>query len=742
MRAWPLSNSEEISATVHMTKAAARNFGIHEQYQSTPRVKLKKLVTDARSADRIILKPCMDKHVEYTKDLSFQSIVALTCRDSILAIGSICSVNYYGNTVDVYVVEIVESEKNESKSDKEISLLTDRLKFSASLMEDNANVITSTPRKQDLNIGIDKSFYYIGETTQIDFQRTAVSENIAQFEVNAREALNKIGGLDDELDLIRDTVQSVLTSSFRSYVGILLYGPSGTGKTMIGNSLQHIVGNDKVEYTQLNGGEIYSKYFGETETNLRSLLENGSSDVSKVVFIDDFDIICSKPKETGKSTDQDRRIVSTLRAIVDSMSMKANINAKKTMKKLVLVAASSMPDAIDPSFRRGGRLDVEIEISVPTAKNRRKILSKILHGMTSHGQVYGNLDDKVINSISDAAHGYVGADLLSLCSHAHSILASSLPSNQSGVVTECDEKQLKQAFESGLRNIRPSAMREVLVEVPDVTWEDIGGMNELKLLLKQAVQWPIQHADGFKKFNIKPPKGLLMYGPPGCSKTLIAKAFANESGLNFVSIKGPELFSKWVGESEEAVRALFRRARRVAPSIIFFDEIDALGSERGNAGGSKVGDRVLAQMLTEMDGVEGMGQVTILAATNRPDMIDNALLRPGRLDRIVYVPLPDHETRLEILKVHTKEKPLAQDIVLETLVELTKGYSGAEIAAVCNEAAIKALEEMVTCYASNLQASGDDSIKMKHFDIALSCIAPRITSESIEMYNAFKTKNH
>merc|ERR1719273_2122932 len=638
---------------------------------------------------------------------------------------------------------LLEFEKNESKSDKEISLLTDKLKFSVSLMEDHANVITSTPRKQDQNIGVDKSFYYIGETTQIDFQRTAVSENIAQFEVNAREALNKIGGLDDEIDLIRDTVQSVLTSSFRSYVGILLYGPSGTGKTMIGNSLQHIVGNDKVEYTQLNGGEIYSKYSGETETNLRSLLENGSSDVSKVVFIDDFDIICSKPKETGKSTDQDRRIVSTLRAIVDSMSMKANINAKKTMKKLVLVAASSMPDAIDPSFRRGGRLDVEIEISAPTAKNRRKILSKILHGMTSHGQVYGNLHDKVINSISDAAHGYVGADLLSLCSHAHSILASSLPSNQSGVVTECDEKQLKQAFESGLRNIRPSAMREVLVEVPDVTWEDIGGMNELKLLLKQAVQWPIQHADGFKKFNIQPPKGLLMYGPPGCSKTLIAKAFANESGLNFVSIKGPELFSKWVGESEEAVRALFRRARRVAPSIIFFDEIDALGSERGGSGGgSKVGDRVLAQMLTEMDGVEdGMGQVTILAATNRPDMIDKALMRPGRLDRIVYVPLPDAETRLEIIKVHTKDKPLAEDVQLEELQRLTEGYSGAEIAAACNEAAMKALEESVEtpehCAADDIH----QTIMQKHFDNALKNITPRINKELLKIYEEFDQKN-
>jgi len=300
---------------------------------------------------------------------------------------------------------------------------------------------------------------------------------------------------------------------------------------------------------------------------------------------------------------------------------------------------------------------------------------------------------------------------------------------------------VKRSFKKALKIIRPSAMREILVEVPNVTWKDIGGMDDLKKQLQQAVEWPVKYAEKFKRLDIKPPRGLLMYGPPGCSKTLIAKAFAHESGLNFVSIKGPELFSKWVGESEEAVRALFRRARRVAPSIIFFDEIDALGSERGGSGGgSKVGDRVLAQMLTEMDGVEdGMGQVTILAATNRPDMIDKALMRPGRLDRNVYVSLPDADTRLAIIKVHTQNKPLADDVQLKELERLTEGYSGAEIAAVCNEAAMKALDETVSDLECDNQA-----IKQDHFLTALKTIIPQIDEELLQIYDKFckNVKNH
>ena len=412
-------------------------------------------------------------------------------------------------------------------------------------------------------------------------------------------------------------------------MGILLYGPSGTGKTLVGKSLKFLVGDDNAEFHEYNGCDLYSKYSGETEDNLRSALENNDPNVTRVVFIDEFEIICPKPSESGKSTDQDRRITSTLRAIVDRNNM-ATKNDRKGTNKLVLLVASSLPGSIDPSFRRGGRLDLEIEIGVPTANSRREILYKIVEQMKNYEPRFSKLNMDDIKCISDSAHGYVGADLHSLCLQAQSFLTSTLSKQRNCLPETLSVKcPVKQAFLDAVRNIRPSAMREILVEVPDVTWADIGGMEELKKQLQQAVEWPIKHTDGFNLFKVKPPKGLLMYGPPGCSKTLIAKAFAHESGLNFVSIKGPELFSKWVGESEEAVRALFRKARRVAPSIIFFDEIDALGSERGGAGGgSKVGDRVLAQMLTEMDGVEdGMGQVTILAATNRPDMIDRALMR-------------------------------------------------------------------------------------------------------------------
>merc|ERR1712012_426185 len=382
--------------------------------------------------------------------------------------------------------------------------------------------------------------------------------------------------------------------------------------------------------------------------------------------------------------------------------------------RVLVVAASSKLDNIEPALRRPGRLDLEVEVGVPDARQRREILLVKLSD-TDH-----ELSSENIDKIAADTHGFVGADVEALVSQA----AMKAKEDHSRITFD--------HFVAAKTRVKPSGMREVAIEIPQVSWTDIGGLDNLKLKLRQAVEWPIKHPEVFTRMGITPPKGLLMYGPPGCSKTMIAKALANESGLNFLSIKGPELFSKWVGESERAVREVFRKARQVKPAIIFFDEIDAVGGSRGGSGGGgKVGDRVLAQLLTEMDGVETLTGVTIVAATNRPDMMDQALLRPGRLDRVVYVPLPDLETRRKVLEVHTRKIPLATDVNLEEVAQSTEGYSGAEVAAVCNEAALAALEESVDTQV----------VEGMHFKLSLQSIKPRISKELFTVYERFQASN-
>jgi len=377
------------------------------------------------------------------------------------------------------------------------------------------------------------------------------------------------------------------------------------------------------------------------------------------------------------------------------------------------MATTSKIDNIPTSLRRPGRLDLELELPAPDVEARLEILNLYLD-TTQHTL---SMDD--IKLIARDTHGFVGADVSNLFS------TSLLFAQKNGHTLQMSD------FEAARVQVKPSAMREVQVQVPSVTWADIGGLQDLKLKLRQAVDWPIKHPEVFTRMGIKPPRGVLMYGPPGCSKTMIAKALANESGLNFLSIKGPELFSKWVGESEKAVRDLFRRARSVAPSIIFFDEIDALGASRGAGGSSQVAERVLAQLLTEMDGVVSLANVTVVAATNRPDMMDRALLRPGRLDRVVYVPLPDLQTRRQVLSIHTKNIPIDDSVDLDAIAENTEGYSGAEVAAICNESALAALEEMTEA----------DTVTSEHFNKALLSVKPRIKAELIQIYNEFQNKH-
>ncbi|XP_064482187.1 ATPase family gene 2 protein homolog A-like [Ornithodoros turicata] len=531
---------------------------------------------------------------------------------------------------------------------------------------------------------------------------------------------NDIGGLEEEIRSLRELIEAPVKfpQTFAKFGlkpprGALLYGPPGTGKTMLARA---VAAEARVNFVTINGPEIFSKFYGETEAALRDIFRDAVEKSPSIVFIDEIDALCPK-RETGIS-DQEARVVSTLVTLIDTLPVGEG-------KWAIVLGATNKPNSLDPSIRQPGRLDREIEIGVPTVAARQDILRKILKN------VKHSLTDQEISDMAEMAHGLTGADLSAVCSEAalhameRHIGGSHLSDAQLSQVISVDLED----FTYALKRVKPSAMREVMLEIPKIRWSDIGGMAEVKLKLKQAVEWPQQHRDAFERLGIRPPHGLLLYGPPGCSKTMIAKALATESGLNFIAIKGPELFSKWVGDSERAVREVFRKARAASPCVVFFDEIDALAAQRGSTkSSSNVGDRVIAQLLAEIDGIEQLEDVVLVAATNRPDMVDEAMLRPGRLDSIIYVPLPDLETRKEILRINLNKRPVDQDVDLDELAQRTEGYSGAEVVAVCQEAAMKALEEDITATA----------IRKSHFEMALKVVMPRISKETIQFYESYK----
>jgi len=508
-----------------------------------------------------------------------------------------------------------------------------------------------------------------------------------------------IGGLKREIQKVREMIELPLKHpelfdrlGIEPPKGVLLYGPPGTGKTLIAKA---VASESNAHFISINGPEIMSKFYGQSEENLRKIFDDAEKNAPSIIFIDEVDAIAPKREEvTGEV---ERRVVAQLLALMDGL---------KTRGKVIVISATNRPEALDPALRRPGRFDREVEIGVATKSGRKE------------------------------TYGFVGADLEALCKEAAmNSLRRILPEinlEEEKIPSEVLEKirVTKNDFEESLKAIEPSAMREVFVQTPNVKWKDIGGLKKVKEELKESVEWPLKYPERFKKMGIRPPKGIFLYGPPGCGKTLLAKAVACESEANFISVKGPEILSKWVGESEKAVRKIFRKARQVSPSIIFFDEIDSIASIRGEEIGSRVGERVVDQLLTEMDGLEELSNVIVIGATNRPDIVDPGFLRPGRFDRKILVPAPDKKAKLEILKVHTKNMPLAKDVDLKYLAERTENFSGADLEGLVREAAMTALRE-------------DENIKevsMRHFKKALEEITPSIDRETIRSYELPKVK--
>lgn len=533
-----------------------------------------------------------------------------------------------------------------------------------------------------------------------------------------------IGDLEDAKQKIRELVELPLRHpelfkhlGIEPPKGILLIGPPGTGKTLLAKA---VANEANAYFVAINGPEIMSKYYGESEARLREIFEEAKKNAPAIIFIDEIDAIAPKREEvTGEV---EKRVVAQLLTLMDGLQERGQV---------VVIGATNRPDAVDPALRRPGRFDREIWINPPDFKGRYEIL--LIH--TRNMPLAPDVD---LRKLAEVTHGFSGADLAALAREAamsalrRAIQSGLIDLNQSSIPPETFEKiKVTMAdFINALKEIIPSALREIHIEVPRVRWEDVGGLENVKQELREAVEWPLKYPERFKKFGLRPPKGILLFGPPGTGKTLLAKAVATESGANFIAVRGPEIFSKWVGESEKMVREIFRKARMAAPAVIFIDEIDALATARGLGGDSLVGERVVAQLLAEMDGVKALENVVVIAATNRPDLVDPALLRPGRFDRIIYVPPPDFRARLEILLIHTKATPLAKDVDLEELARRTEGYSGADLELLVREATFLALREDINA----------KEVSMRHFEEALKKVRPSVTPDMLKFYETWLEK--
>lgn len=556
----------------------------------------------------------------------------------------------------------------------------------------------------------------IGEDTAIEFTEKAPKTQGSIPKISYED----IGGLNREIAKVREMIELPLKHpeiferlGVEAPKGVLLHGPPGTGKTLLAKA---VANETQANFYTIGGPEIMSKFYGESEERLREVFKEAQENAPSIIFIDEIDSIAPKREEV--SGEVEKRVVSQLLTIMDGLEGRG---------KVVVIGATNRPNALDPALRRPGRFDREIEIGLPDRTGRLQVLQIHTRGMPL-------TKDVKLDAIADKTHGFVGADLEAVSKEAAmSSLRRILPEidlSQASIPAELLNKitVTMRDFEDALKEVHPSSLREVLVESPNVHWDDVGGLMEAKQELKEAVEWPLRFRELFEYAAARPPKGILLYGPPGTGKTLIAKAVATESGVNFISIKGPELLSKWVGESEKGVREIFRKARTAAPCIIFFDEVDAMAPGRGSSlGDSGVTERMVSQILTELDGLQELKDVTVLGATNRADMVDPALLRPGRFDRMLYIPAPDMEARKAILRIHTKGMPLAEEVSIDHLAEQTETYTGAEIAALCSAASIMAINDYLAEHPDEAEAKAHkEELKVHNtnFEAAFDKVKP------------------
>ncbi len=540
-----------------------------------------------------------------------------------------------------------------------------------------------------------------------------------------------IGGLGDEVRKVREMIELPLRHpelferlGVEAPKGVLLHGPPGTGKTLLAKA---VASETNANFHSISGPEIMSKFYGQSEENLRDIFKQAEENAPSIIFIDELDSIA--PKRDEVSGEVERRVVAQLLALMDGLQGRG---------KVVVIGATNRPNALDEALRRPGRFDREIEIGVPDRDGRLEILQIHTRGMPL-------TKDVDLKELAGITHGYVGADLAALCKEAAMrSLRRILPDIDLQVdfipaevlnKLEVTREDFLQAF----REMEPSTLREVLIEKPNVHWDEIGGLDEAKQELKESIEWPIRMNRLFVHFDARPPRGILLYGPPGTGKTLLARAVATESEANFISVRGPEFLSKWVGESERMVRETFRKAKAAAPCVIFFDEVDAITPVRGMTADAQVTERVISQILTEMDGLEELHNVTVIAATNRPDLVDPALLRPGRFDRHIFIAPPDLATRKAILQIHAKKKPLAKDVDLDGIAKKTDKYTGAELAAICNEASMLAIRE----YATKVKSIDEKDLKgvkieKRHFEAAMKKVQPG--TGALEGYKRLSSK--
>ena len=535
-----------------------------------------------------------------------------------------------------------------------------------------------------------------------------------------------IGGLGKEIRMVREMIELPLRHpeiferlGIRPPQGLLLFGPPGTGKTLIARA---VASETEANFISISGPEITSKFYGESEKRLREIFEEAERSAPSIVFIDEIDSIAPKREEVAG--DLERRVVAQLLSLMDGLASRGEV---------IVIAATNRPNSLDPAIRRGGRFDREMEIGIPDKNGRLEILYVHTRGMPLS-------EDVDLEGIAERTHGFVGADLASLCKEAamHTLnrLIPDLDAEEAIPLRVLEGLVVaEEDFRFALKMIEPSAMREVFVEVAEVHWDEVGGLDRAKEDLVEAVEWPLKYPEAFDSVGIRPPRGVLLFGPPGTGKTLLAKAVATESGVNFISVKGPELLSKWVGESERAVREVFRKAKQAAPSLIFFDEVDAVVPARGSGLDSHATERVVSQFLTELDGVVELKDVVVLAATNRPDLLDPSLLRPGRFDRLIRIPIPDQEARERIFEIHLSGMPLAGDVSASHLAEVTEGWTGADIETLCREAGMTALREKILpgMRREELILEGVQ-VEGRHFGQAFERAKPHLTPEMAADY--------